>query len=68
MHGVFVVACVWVAFDPQFSPRHVGRGIPFLTFYYIGALCVGYLVGYLLLVLGTDPRKAGAVPVTMLAC
>jgi tetratricopeptide (TPR) repeat protein len=58
MHGVFFVVCLWVAFDPQFSPRQVGRGIPFLTFYYVAALCIGYLTGYLLLVLGVDPEKA----------
>jgi len=62
MHGVFFAVCIWVAFDPQFSPRQIGRGVPFLTFYYAGALCLGYLTGYLLLTMGTDPAKAWQRP------
>lgn len=50
MHGFFLVACLWVTFDPPFSPRHTGLGIAFLTFYYLGALSVGYFAGYFLLV------------------
>jgi len=47
-----LIVCVWVAFDQQFSPRILGRGLPLLTFYYLGALSVGYFVGYALLVFG----------------
>jgi hypothetical protein len=50
IHAVFLGLCVWVAFDPPFSPRHLGLGIPFLTFYYLGALSAGYYGGYFLLV------------------
>ena len=54
MHLLFLGACVWVAFDPAFSPRIVARFLPgsFLTFYFLGALAVGYFSGYILLVFG----------------
>src|SRR6266571_1314399 len=32
-------------------------GVPFLTFYYLGALCLGYFVGYFLLVFGPSSGK-----------
>ncbi len=57
VHGVFLLACVWVAFDPSFSPRHVGFGLPFLTFYYLGALVIGYCAGYFLLIFGVQPFR-----------
>jgi tetratricopeptide (TPR) repeat protein len=50
IHLVFLAACLWVAFDPPFSPRVRGFGVPFLSFYYLGALAVGYYSGYALLV------------------
>jgi hypothetical protein len=50
VHGLFLLVCIWVALDPPFSPRNKGLGIPFLTFYYLGALSVGYFSGYFLLV------------------
>ncbi len=52
VHAVIFIACVWVTFDPPFSPHHFGFGLPVLTFYYLGALNVGYYGGYLLLVGG----------------
>jgi tetratricopeptide (TPR) repeat protein len=55
IHGVFLAVCVWVAFDPPFSPRHLGFGLPFLTFYYLGALSAGYYGGYFLLVFRKEP-------------
>ncbi len=55
IHLLFFGVCLWVAFDQKFSPRALGKGIPFLTFYYLGALSVGYFSGYLLLVF-TDPK------------
>jgi tetratricopeptide (TPR) repeat protein len=60
MHGLFLAVCVWIAFDPEvkISARHGGFGLPFLTFYYLGALCVGYFCGYFLLVFG---KREGAV-------
>ena len=52
VHAILLALCVWVAFDPPFSPRHLGFGLPFLTFYYLGALGVGYFSGYFLLIFG----------------
>jgi tetratricopeptide (TPR) repeat protein len=52
IHAVLLFVCVWVAFDAPFSPRHQGFGLPFLTFYYLGALSVGYYSGYFLVVFG----------------
>ncbi len=58
IHAILLFVCVWVAFDPPFSPRNLDilRQIhfspPFLTFYYLGALSVGYFTGYFLLICG----------------
>jgi tetratricopeptide (TPR) repeat protein len=52
VHAILLFVCVWVAFDPPFSPRRLGFGLPFLTFYYLGALSVGYFTGYFLLIFG----------------
>lgn len=49
-HVVILLACLWVAFDPAFSPRQNGLGFAFLPFYYLGALSIGYYSGYLLVV------------------
>lgn len=59
MHLLFLAACIWVAFDPAFSPRSVSVGMPvkFTTFYYLGALAVGYFSGYALLVFGRSPSS-----------
>ena len=58
IHLFFLAACLWVAFDPKFSPRELGYGIPFLTFYYLGALAIGYYSGYALLVFTDLPKKS----------
>lgn len=56
IHGVFLVACLYVAFDPQFSPRSLGGGrFLLLPLYYLGALSIGYCMGYFLLVFGSKP-------------
>jgi tetratricopeptide (TPR) repeat protein len=47
VHAVFLVICIWVVFDPPFSPREKGFG---LTLYYLSALSVGYYSGYFLLI------------------
>ncbi len=68
VHIVILLACLWVALDPEFSPRQVGYGFVFLPFYYLGALCVGYYSGYLLLVfrtLGTRLRPAPPMVVAL---
>ena len=60
VHAVFLGVCVWVAFGDEFSPRRLGMGLPFLSFYYLGALSVGYFSGYFLLVFGEEPKKSWA--------
>jgi hypothetical protein len=54
--------CVWMAFDPPFSPRHIGFGTPYLTLYYLGALSIGYFSGYFLLIFGKDPSSRLPLP------
>lgn len=58
MHLLFLAACLSVAFDPPFSPRNAGAGFSgFLTFYYLGAIAVGYFAGYALLVFGKSASQ-----------
>ncbi|MGA2787084.1 MAG: tetratricopeptide repeat protein [Verrucomicrobiota bacterium] len=61
-HAVFFVLCVWMAFDPPFSPRKIDLGTPCLTFYYLGALCIGYFCGYFLLIFGKAPSSRMHAP------
>jgi len=49
VHAIILFVCVWLVFDPPFSPREKGFG---LSFYYLIALSVGYYSGYFLLVFG----------------
>jgi tetratricopeptide (TPR) repeat protein len=57
VHAAFLLVCIWVALDPPFSPRFnlLGTAVnmPFTSLSYLGALCVGYFVGYFLLIFGT---------------
>lgn len=62
VHVAFLAAIVVVAFDPPFSPRQLGYGLPMLTYYYLGALMAGYLAGHVLLVCGTEPVKQWQKP------
>jgi tetratricopeptide (TPR) repeat protein len=66
-HTVFLLVCIWVAFDPPFSPREKGFS---LTLYYLSALSVGYYSGYFLLVfrreLNTRFQVRGAPPFNFL--
>jgi tetratricopeptide (TPR) repeat protein len=57
MHFFFLGLCLWVMFDPPFSPRVRGFGLPFLPLYFLSALGIGYFSGYFLLVFGTEPEK-----------
>lgn len=57
VHILFLVVCLWVMFDPPFSPRARGMGWPFLPFYFLSALSAGYCAGYFLLVFGTEPER-----------
>jgi tetratricopeptide (TPR) repeat protein len=54
LHLAFLLLPLVLFFDFKFSPSVAMREVPigFLTFYYVGALCVGYFSGYLLLVFG----------------
>ena len=67
IHAVFLVACIYVAFDPPFSPRHLGGGFAFLPFYFLGALSAGYFAGYFLLICGTMPQKSWEKPSPLVA-
>lgn len=58
IHLFILAACLFVAFDPKYSPRELGMGLPFLTFYYLGALAVGYYSGYALLVFSDPSRRS----------
>jgi tetratricopeptide (TPR) repeat protein len=71
VHAVMLFGCVWVAFDPPFSPRNANFGLSFLTFYFLGALSVGYYTGYFLLVFGKriesrSSRRRKSTPVDSL--
>jgi len=56
IHAVFFIACVYVAFDPPFSPRRLSNELyAMLPMYYLGALAIGYCSGYFLLVFGAKP-------------
>jgi tetratricopeptide (TPR) repeat protein len=62
MHAVGLVlfgTLTWAAFDPPFSAarlvQELAPGTPALTLYYIGALGLGYYLGYALLIFGRPP-------------
>ena len=68
VHAVLLATGIWVAFDAPFGPRRLmdglleqldepSSGVPFLTFYYLGAICLGYFVGYFLLLCGQEATK-----------
>jgi tetratricopeptide (TPR) repeat protein len=70
VHVALLAAGIWTAFDGKISARSLvdtmllqftdeaRSGVPFLTFYYLGALCLGYFVGYFLLVYGPSIGKS----------
>ncbi|MCC6231344.1 MAG: tetratricopeptide repeat protein, partial [Verrucomicrobiales bacterium] len=57
IHVAFLAVCGWVMFDPPFSPRALGFGSPFLHFYFLTALSLGYASGYMILVFGEEPER-----------
>jgi tetratricopeptide (TPR) repeat protein len=57
IHGVFLLAGLYVAFDPPFSPRRLGQGMAFLPLIYLSCLSIGYFAGYFLLVF--NPKSSG---------
>jgi tetratricopeptide (TPR) repeat protein len=62
LHVGLLVFCVYVAFDPQFSPRQYamnqGLRFVFLPAYFLGALIVGYFSGFLLIVFSPNDARA----------
>jgi tetratricopeptide (TPR) repeat protein len=56
LHVAFLALALVTFFDFKYSPsvRMREQPISFLTFYYTGALCVGYFSGYILLVFGVN--------------
>lgn len=63
VHLFFLGILLAIFFDLPFSPRALGYELmSYLTFYYLGALAVGYFVGYALLVFGREPVQAWARP------
>jgi tetratricopeptide (TPR) repeat protein len=56
IHAVFLLVCLWLFFDPPFSPREKGF---MLTLYYVLALSAGYYAGYFLIVCSKKPLRAG---------
>jgi hypothetical protein len=70
----FLALALVTFFDFKYSPsvRMREQPVSFLTFYYMGALCVGYFSGYMLLVFGPIPAAglgtaASAAP-SLIAC
>lgn len=69
IHAVIFGVCLWIMFDPPFSPSQLSQGFPALTFYYLSALAIGFYCGYFLLVFGRKavpsrrhPRPPSALP------
>lgn len=61
LHVVFLLLALSLFFDFSHSPSLPLKEIPnigFLTFYYVGALCIGYYSGYILLVYGKPSSQA----------
>ena len=61
VHGLFLGAFLWISLNPPFTPHSRGYG-PFLTYYYLGALSVGYCSGYFLLLFGRSPDRRRPLP------
>lgn len=58
---MLLLAGLWVALDPSFSPREIGArvgiGSPCLSLYYLSALSVGYFSGFVLLLASAKRPK-----------
>ena len=57
VHFVFLASGLVLFFDGKYSPRGLAPNFSLLSFYFLGALSVGYFSGYTLLVYGKDPGK-----------
>ncbi|MDB6019291.1 MAG: Tetratricopeptide 2 repeat protein [Pedosphaera sp.] len=68
VHALFLIACLWGAFDSPLSPRMLGFGVfPFLPLYYLGALSIGYFSGYFLLIFGARIINVRRRPAPLMA-
>ena len=62
-HAFLLVICIWIAFDPPLSARHIlakygwHAWFPMLNFHFLSALCIGYFAGYFLLVFRPVPAR-----------
>jgi tetratricopeptide (TPR) repeat protein len=67
LHAGLLGFCIYIAFDPPAGPREFGLGLAFLPCYFLGALSIGYLSGFLLMVFGGEPvksrRRSGVPPI-----
>jgi tetratricopeptide (TPR) repeat protein len=62
-HAGFFVICLWVMFDPPFSPKALTLGgAPGLTLYYISGLCLGYFSGFAFVAFGKQPERSRRSP------
>ena len=61
IHGLFLGILLWVTLNPTFTPYSKGYG-PFLTYYYLGALTIGYCAGYFLLLFSGTSDRPRRVP------
>jgi tetratricopeptide (TPR) repeat protein len=64
VHGLFLGVLLWIALNPHFTPYSRGYGA-FLTYYYLGALTVGYCSGYFLLLFGKSPGRRRTGPTNL---
>ncbi|MGP8199817.1 MAG: tetratricopeptide repeat protein [Limisphaerales bacterium] len=64
LHVVFLLLALSMYFDFKYSPslRLADAPIGFLSFYYMGSLCVGYYSGYILLVFGKGTAQGWERP------
>jgi tetratricopeptide (TPR) repeat protein len=60
-HAALLLLCVWVALGSALSPNHL-LWVPGLTFYYLGALSIGYFAGYFLLVFNNPTVRSRRTP------
>ena len=59
IHAILFGVCLWLVFDPPFSPREKGFS---LTLYYLIALSAGYYAGYFLLIFGKKNPRVQEAP------
>ena len=59
-HAFLLLLCLWIVCGPSCSPRqiayHYNVRLPFLTFYYLTALSIGYYSGFFLVFFGPVMR------------